>query len=83
MALSIDFTHLDSMIPPAERRRIAPEILSAQRTLLDRSGAGNDFLGWVDPAALNSPQDLSRLEACAKRLAAQSGAVLVVGIGGS
>ena len=83
MALSIDFTYLDQMISPARRREIAPEILAAQKTLLGKSGAGSDFLGWLDPAALNSPGELSRLEACAKRLAAQSGAVLVVGIGGS
>ena len=83
MALSIDFTYLDQMISPARRREIAPEILAAQKTLLGKSGAGSDFLGWLDPAALNSPGELSRLEACAERLAAQSGAVLVVGIGGS
>lgn len=83
MALTLDYTYLKPVLQDGEIDALAPEILAAQRTLAGRSGPGNDFLGWLVPDALNTEQDLARIEACAARLQQQSDAVLVVGIGGS
>ncbi len=50
--------------------------------VLSRTGAGNDFLGWVNLPEDIAPQ-LSRIESMAKHLRSISDTTVVVGIGGS
>lgn len=83
MALTLDLTYLDGAVSTQELQAIAPEILAAQQTALQKTGRGSDFLGWLAPAGLNTPAELARLQAAAARLIANHDAVLVVGIGGS
>ncbi|MEG2204908.1 MAG: glucose-6-phosphate isomerase, partial [Oscillospiraceae bacterium] len=83
MPVSIHFDYLDGFVSERELDEIAPEVLAAQRTLSDRCGSGREFLGWLEPSALNRPEELTRLSACARRIIADSDVVLVVGIGGS
>ena len=42
----VSYTHLD--VYKRQLESIAPEIKKAHKTLTEKSGAGNDFLGWVD-----------------------------------
>ena len=61
----------------------APELERQFRHLLQRDGAGNDFLGWMDPESI-APEDLTdALCREAERLRACSRVVVVAGIGGS
>ena len=59
------------------------EVEKSYRTLLRRDGAGNDFLGWMDPDSLAPDALLERLLDDAGRLRRQSRVVVVAGIGGS
>ncbi|MBO4281973.1 MAG: glucose-6-phosphate isomerase [Bacteroidales bacterium] len=61
----------------------AQEVEEAYRLLCERKGRGNDFLGWMDPAALAPPALLEQLKQEALRLRRQSRCVVVAGIGGS
>ncbi len=55
---------------------------SSHQTLLNRSGKGNDFLGWVDlPKSIES--EIARIEAVGNRLKKSADVLLVIGIGGS
>lgn len=56
---------------------------NAYKKLVDRSGKGNDFLGWLDLPEKVDDTLLNRIEACAERLRKSSEVVVVVGIGGS
>ncbi|MBQ6667043.1 MAG: glucose-6-phosphate isomerase [Bacteroidales bacterium] len=59
------------------------EVEERFRTLLRRDGAGNDFLGWMDPESI-APEDLiSEIVAEAERLRKLAMVVVVAGIGGS
>ena len=59
------------------------EVEERFRTLLRRDGAGNDFLGWMDPESI-APEDLiSEIVAEAERLRRLAKVVVVAGIGGS
>ena len=59
------------------------EVEERFRTLLRRDGAGNDFLGWMDPESI-APEDLiSEIVAEAERLRKLAKVVVVAGIGGS
>lgn len=48
-----------------------------------KSGAGNDFLGWLDYASKFPESELDRLLSTAKRIRENYDALVVVGIGGS
>ena len=47
-----------------------------------KSGAGNDFLGWLDYASKFPESELDRLLSTAKRIRENYDALVVVGIGG-
>lgn len=83
MPIELNFDFIEPFVTRADFEAIAPEILAAQQTLRQGSGAGSDFLGWMNPRAINTDDDLLRLTRCAERLRQISDAVLVVGIGGS
>ncbi len=55
----------------------------AHRTLVERSGAGKEFTGWLDLARRMSGPVLKDILAAAQRIRSQGEALLVVGIGGS
>ncbi len=59
------------------------QIISAYRKIYNKTGAGNDFLGWVDLPSEISDDFLDQINAHAKALQAKSEVFVVVGIGGS
>lgn len=59
------------------------EIEKHNKALHDKTGKGNDFVGWVDlPASVNDA-DLKDLETTTEKIKANSEVLVVVGIGGS
>ena len=59
------------------------EILAAKDLLLSKSGAGNDFLGWLDLPFDYDKEEFDRILACAEKIKKQADVLLVIGIGGS
>jgi glucose-6-phosphate isomerase len=59
------------------------EIQSAAELLKNKSGKGNDFLGWVDLPAKISANDISEILLASKSLRENSEIIVVIGIGGS
>ena len=55
----------------------------AHQTLLDRSGLGADFTGWVTLPRKIKETELDRIVAAADKIRARSKALVVIGIGGS
>ena len=62
---------------------IEKEVISAKKTLLDGSGKGNDFLGWVNLPAEISQVEINNIKKDVERLAGKVRLFVVVGIGGS
>ena len=52
-------------------------------TLVNGTGAGNDFTGWVDLPEHYDRAEFARIQAAAKKIQANSKALVVIGIGGS
>lgn len=59
------------------------EAVLQQKKVYDRSGAGNDFLGWVNLPSRITEELLADIEQTAEKIKKQSRVVVVVGIGGS
>ena len=61
----------------------AEQALTAIRQLSDGTGAGSDFIGWVDLPVNYDKEEFSRIQKAAKKIQADSKALVVIGIGGS
>lgn len=57
--------------------------LDAKETLVSRSGAGNDFLGWIDLPVDYDKEEFARIKEAARKIQSDSEVLLVIGIGGS
>lgn len=55
----------------------------AKQTLVSKSGAGNDFLGWIDLPVDYDKEEFARIKEAAKKIQGDSDVLLVIGIGGS
>lgn len=52
-------------------------------TLCSGTGAGNDFIGWVDLPVNYDKEEFARIRQAAKKIQSSSKALVVIGIGGS
>lgn len=59
------------------------EVFAAHETLSDGSGAGSDFLGWLNLPTAKPTEEMRRISAAAERIRRDSDVFVVVGIGGS
>ena len=55
----------------------------AKATLLNKSGAGNDFLGWIDRPINYDKEEFERIQKAATKIQGDSEVLIVIGIGGS
>ena len=63
-----------------------PDAAAAQAafdTLVNGTGAGNDFIGWVDLPVNYDKEEFARIQKAAAKIQADSKALVVIGIGGS
>ena len=81
--IRINTEHLRQYVTDAELQRMMPDVLSAKKTLVDGTGKGNDFLGWVDLPEQVDAELLSSVKKEVARLAPISKVFVVIGIGGS
>ena len=55
----------------------------AKEVLVNKSGAGNDLLGWIDLPVDYDKDEFARIKAAAKKIQSDSEVLVVIGIGGS
>lgn len=83
MSVKIDLHHLTGFIEDSEFSSIAPQVRLANETLSNGTGAGNDFLGWVDLPENYDREEFQRIQAAAGKIRSDSEVFVVIGIGGS
>ena len=83
MSVKYHGKHLAKFIRPEEYDTIFPQVELAHQQLESRSGAGNDFLGWLDLPVNYDKEELARIKEAAKKIREDSDVLLVAGIGGS
>ncbi len=66
-----------------ELSAILPEVQKAFKTVKDRSGAGSDFLGWVDLPVNYDKEEFARIKIAAEKIKKSCDILVVIGIGGS
>jgi glucose-6-phosphate isomerase len=55
----------------------------AHHSLHEKTGAGNDFLGWIDLPVDYDKEEFARIQKAAEKIKQDSDVLLVIGIGGS
>jgi len=55
----------------------------AHHSLHEKTGAGSDFLGWIELPTNYDKEEFSRIQKSAEKIKADSDVLLVIGIGGS
>ena len=83
MSVKYNGKHLAKFIRPEEYDAIFPQVELAHQQLENRSGAGNDFLGWLDLPVNYDKEEFARIKQAAEKIRSDSDVLLVAGIGGS
>ncbi|MCX7922483.1 MAG: glucose-6-phosphate isomerase [Clostridia bacterium] len=81
--LSFDYSKAANFIKEEEVKYLESFVSSAHEMLHNKSGAGNDFVGWVDLPLNYDKEEFARIKAAAEKIKSDSDALVVIGIGGS
>jgi len=82
-SLSLNIKNLQEAVNESHINNLKPMITAAHNTLHNRSGAGNEFLGWLDLPTNYDKVEFERVKVAAKRIQENSKVLIVIGIGGS
>lgn len=83
MSLKLNTNYLKDFISDADYKAIDSEIRASHKTLTEKTGAGNDFLGWVDLPENYDKEEFARIKLAAQKIRSDSEVLVVIGIGGS
>ena len=83
MSLKLNTSYLGGFVSDKEMAQIKAQTELAAQILENRSGAGNDFLGWLDLPVNYDKEEFARIKAAAERIKKDSEVLIVIGIGGS
>ena len=81
--IQVDLQNIRSFIPLPYEAALAPRLRIAHDHLQKGDGAGGDFTGWVRLPEDYDRAELGRIKDAARRIQADSQALVVIGIGGS
>ncbi len=81
--VTFDYSKAAQFIGDHEVAYMKKLTLDAKEVLVSKTGAGNDFLGWVDLPVDYDKEEFGRIKEAAKKIQSDSEVLLVIGIGGS
>ncbi|WP_055667071.1 glucose-6-phosphate isomerase [Desnuesiella massiliensis] len=81
--ITLDLSKVSAYVSQHEIEYMQPMVSAAHEMLHSKTGAGNDFLGWVNLPVNYDKEEFARIEKAAEKIKADSDALIVIGIGGS
>ena len=81
--LNVKLFQMEAFTPANYEETLRPRLADAQEKLLNATGAGNDFVGWVNLPENYDKEEFARIKAAAAKIQSNSKALVVIGIGGS
>ena len=81
--ISVDISNIWGQVSLPDLLAMEKEVFAAHKTLTEGTGAGNDFLGWLNLPVREPTEEIKRIQAAAQRIRSDSDVCVVVGIGGS
>ena len=83
MKLKLETKYTENFIKKHEYDQLRPFVELSNQILENKSGAGNDFLGWVDLPKNYDKEEFVRIQKAAEKIKNDSEILIVIGIGGS
>ncbi|MBQ6851123.1 MAG: glucose-6-phosphate isomerase [Oscillospiraceae bacterium] len=83
MSVKFNGKYLKGFVSQAEFDNVYPQVELCHNILHAKSGAGNDFLGWLDLPFSYDKEEFARIKKAAEKIRSDSDVLLVIGIGGS
>ena len=74
---------LGQFVAPHELDYLQPQVTLADQLLRQGTGAGSDYLGWLDLPENYDREEFTRIKQAAAKIQADSQVLVVIGIGGS
>ena len=83
MAVKFQGKYLNGFVKPEEFDYVSKEVELCHEVLHQKSGAGNDFLGWLNLPFDYDKEEFERIKKAAEKIRNDSEVLVVIGIGGS
>ncbi|MGE5673481.1 MAG: glucose-6-phosphate isomerase [Mycobacterium leprae] len=81
--LRFDYSKALAFVGDQAVDKLEGAVRNAHNTLHQGTGAGSDYLGWLDLPVNYDRDEFARIQAAAKRIQDEADALVVIGIGGS
>lgn len=81
--ISLDLSKVAPYLATSEIDYMEDMVKSAHDKLHNGTGAGNDFLGWIDLPVNYDKDEFERIKKAAEKIQSDSEVLIVIGIGGS
>lgn len=81
--VTFDYAKAAKFISEEEVSYISKLVEDAKTQLVSKSGAGNDFLGWLDLPVDYDKEEFASIKKAAAKIQSDSDVLVVIGIGGS
>ncbi len=81
--LSLDLSKVQPYASLSELDKMEGMVNYAHTTVHEKTGAGNDFLGWLDLPVNYDKEEFERIKVAAEKIKENSDVLIVIGIGGS
>ncbi|AZN42990.1 glucose-6-phosphate isomerase [Paenibacillus albus] len=82
-AVQFDYSKALTFIGQHEIDNLAAQVRTAHDQLHNGTGAGSDYLGWIDLPNSYDKEEFSRIQKAAAKIQSDSEVLIVIGIGGS
>ena len=83
MGLKFNSSYAESFCSENDLLGLKAQVEAAHKTLHEKTGLGNDFLGWVDLPVNYDKEEFERIKKSAEKIKNDSDILVVLGIGGS
>ena len=81
--ITFDYSKAAGFISEEEISYMSKLAEDAKEQLVSKTGAGNDFTGWIDLPENYDKEEFARIKQAAKKIQSDSEVLVVIGIGGS
>ena len=81
--VTFDYSKATGVISADEIASMKKIVAAAKEELVSKTGAGNDFFGWIDLPVDYDKEEFARIQKSAQKIQEDSEVLLVIGIGGS
>lgn len=83
MAIKFISNHAEDIVSAQDIKNLEAQAVAAMNTLHSKTGAGNDFLGWVTLPTDYDKEEFDRIKKASEYIKENADILIVIGIGGS